>query len=282
MKRSFPLAPIRLLLIDVDGTLVGHDFEVRPRVKSALIAAHERGVQIALCTGRPQGSSMHYVVPLNLTGYHIFDSGATISDPLSGQVLYQSQVPNDVAMQMLHHAREHNLYVEVYTPGHYYVGYASEHSRMHAQLQRWEPEVVDLAEVIAHEPVSKLEAVALNASEVPSIQRMLDLFNGQIDYGWAIVPGMETHFVNILATGISKGDAVGRLVEHYGISPDQAMGAGDGPNDIPLLQAVGFGVAMGNATDALKNVASWVAPSVDEDGLAVAIEQFILNVEYRA
>jgi hydroxymethylpyrimidine pyrophosphatase-like HAD family hydrolase len=89
-------------------------------------------------------------------------------------------------------------------------------------------------------------------------------------------------FVNILSPGISKGEAVEYLTQHLSLSRAQVMGVGDGPNDDPLLRAVGFPVAMGNSIDALKQIATYVAPDVEDDGLAQVIEQFILSVEYRA
>jgi HAD superfamily hydrolase (TIGR01484 family) len=100
-KQAFPLAPIRLLLVDVDGTLVGHDLKVRPRVERAIAAVRARGVHVALCTGRPAYGTRDYVQGLNLTGWHIFDSGATISDPLAGSVLWQQTVERSLAQRVL-------------------------------------------------------------------------------------------------------------------------------------------------------------------------------------
>src|SRR5260370_23029707 len=88
---------------------------------------------------------------------------------------------------------------------------------------------------------------------------MLATFCVQIDYVWEIVPGLTTHFINLLPKGVSKGEAVDRLSAHLGIPVEQVMGVGDGPNDEPLLRAVGGGVAMGDGSDALKKIAPWVS-----------------------
>src|SRR5437762_2063519 len=143
-----PITPIRALLVDIDGTLVGADFEVTPRVRAALNEARKRGVRVALCTGRPDIASRHYVDDLYLTGFHIFDSGATIADPLNAETLYHQGISQSIAYQVLDCALAQNLYTEVYTAGHYYASFEGEHSRMHTELQRWQPTIGGLAEAM--------------------------------------------------------------------------------------------------------------------------------------
>jgi HAD superfamily hydrolase (TIGR01484 family) len=152
---------------------------------------------------------------------------------------------------------------------------------MHARLQNWQPAAADLSRVIDELPVTKLECVALTPEEAVRVQAVLDEAADGLDYGWAIAPGMTARFVNILARGISKGAAVARVGEQLGVPRAQMMGVGDGPNDAPLFDAVGFSVAMGNAEWALKQAANVVTASVEEDGLALAIENYILNAVYQ-
>ncbi|MEP7285438.1 MAG: Cof-type HAD-IIB family hydrolase [Chloroflexota bacterium] len=270
-------APIRLLLLDVDGTLIGEDLNISPRVQQAVEAAHQQGVQIALCTGRPEIGTRRYIDALHLPGFHIFDSGATIADPIAGITLYQKGITQAVANEMLNYARQHNVYIEVYSGSNYFVAYESEHTLIHTRLQQQPPTVTDLADMIARLPVVKMEAVVIGEEEAARAQAMLDHFSNDLDYGWATAPGVTARFCNILAKGLSKGDAVKRLIEHTGIPVAQVMAIGDGPNDEPLLQAVGVRVAMGNATPTLKQMATWITTSVDEDGVAVAIDRFILS-----
>ncbi|HLY27775.1 MAG TPA: Cof-type HAD-IIB family hydrolase [Aggregatilineales bacterium] len=268
---------IRLLIVDIDGTLVGGDLEVRPRVREAIGKTRERGVHVALCTGRPSFGSRHYLTDLNLTGFHIFDAGATISDPLAGKTLYRHGIERQLAHEILDYARKTNVYLEIYGDEGYFIERSTELSRMHADLQRTTPAEGDLAAVIDRIAITKMEAVAGDDPESARAQALLDHFSDRIDYGWAIVPGMSVRFVNLLAKGISKGDAVRRLIAHFGLDKAQTLGIGDGPNDEPLLRAVGVGVAMGNGVESLKRLATWVAPSVDEDGLAATIDRYVLN-----
>ena len=269
------MTDIKLLITDVDGTLVGADMLVTPGVRHAISRAREAGVQVALCTGRPAFGTRHYLTDLNLTGFHIFDAGATISDPLAGITLQRNGIERPLAREILEYARRTDVYMEIYGDEGYFIEKATSASRIHAELQRTTPTEGDLGAVVDRLPITKMESVVENDAEARRTQAMLDHFSDRIDYGWAIVPGMTIRFVNLLAKGISKGDAVARLIAHLGLSPAQVIGVGDGPNDEPLLRAVGIGVAMGNGIESLKRTASWVAPSVDEDGLAAVIERYV-------
>src|SRR5438046_2885826 len=94
-------APIRLIFIDVDGTLVGHDLKITPEVRRVLEETRRRGVQIALCTGRPEIATRHYVEELGLEGYHVYDAGALIKDTLANKTLYHKPLPRTIAEQVL-------------------------------------------------------------------------------------------------------------------------------------------------------------------------------------
>src|SRR3954468_16911901 len=101
---------IRLLIIDVDGTLIGAGLSISPRVHDTLIEAKHRGVQIALCTGRPMLSAQRFIDDLQLTGYHIFDAGATIANPTTGAILYSGGLNRTLAFDLVTAAEKAGLY----------------------------------------------------------------------------------------------------------------------------------------------------------------------------
>src|SRR4051794_6824241 len=104
---------IRLLIIDVDGTLIGESFSISPRVHDALTEVKRRGVQIALCTGRPMLSAQRFIDDLQLTGYHIFDAGATIANPTTGHTLYSGGLSRSLALDLVTAAEQAGLYFEL-------------------------------------------------------------------------------------------------------------------------------------------------------------------------
>lgn len=269
--------PIRLLVVDVDGTLVGADRRVSPRVECALAEARRRGVQVALCTGRSMFGARQYTEALGLPGFHIFDAGATIADPATGNVLVHLGIERPVARNLVRYAQQANIHLEVYVGERYYVECETEHSRIHFAVMRVPPIIAPLAEVVEHEYVTKMESLTLNDDETARVNAMGEQYAEDIEIGWATAPGTSAGFANIIRRGITKGVGVQKLAEHLSIPLSQVMGVGDGYNDAPLIQAAGVGVAMGDAPDAVKQIAQWVTGTVAEDGLAMAVERFILS-----
>jgi Cof subfamily protein (haloacid dehalogenase superfamily) len=271
------LPSIRLIVADVDGTLLGASREISPRVRDAIRAARSRGVQVALCTGRPMFATRRYIEELQLSGFHIVDGGATILDPFTGAVLYRHGFTPALARDLLGYAQREGICLELYSGDAYYVEAENEHSRLHTEVMRHPPVVRPLADVVEHLPVTKMETLATNDEERARLRAMAVHFAGSVDWGWSYAPGMTADFVNIIPKGVSKGQAVVRLIDHAGIPVSQVMGVGDALNDEPLLRAVGLPVAMGHAPDALKRIARWITSSVEEDGLALAVERYVLS-----
>ncbi|MCC7448623.1 MAG: HAD family phosphatase [Anaerolineae bacterium] len=269
--------PIRLLVLDVDGTLVGAERNISPIVVNTLQAVRQRGVHIALCTGRPMFATRRYVEELQLPGYHIFDAGGSIIDPLSDKTLFQLTIERPLARQLLAYAQRAGLYIEVYANGGWYIAAETPQSRMHQGVMNIPPRLANLSEIVEQYTVTKLEILTLSDNEFARMQALADHFADQIDAGWASAPGTPACYVNILPKGISKGQAVGKLAAHLSIPQEQIMGVGDGQNDMALLEASGVRVAMGDAPDVLKQVATWITGTVEQDGLAQAVERFILG-----
>lgn len=263
---------IRLVCIDIDGTLVGSSAQVHPRVWEAAAKARAAGLHLAICTGRPAlGVTRQYGVDLDPQGWHIFQSGASILQVASGESI-SSPMPLDALATLKQLQATHNWVLELYSDTDYVVEdypegsdllrLASGHAgllelpyaprpleSLQGQLIRaqWVVANADLAAVMATEP----EGMLYSAATSPSIP--------------------DANYVSVTAAGVDKCSAIARLGQHLGISLAETMMIGDGQNDISALQQVGWPVAMGNADPRLKAVAKHIVPSVDEGGVADAL-----------
>jgi hypothetical protein len=266
-----------MIVADVDGTLIGEDRSISPRVKQAVREAREHGVEMALSTGRAMFSAKRFADALGLTGFQIVDSGATIVDFSSGHVLFQDIIPPETCLRLLEACRRDDVHLEMYTAEYYYVEEQDENSAWQVKVMGLNPRVMPLDQLVAEQPIVKLEIITGTDVERQRLRALEAQFAGLLTFAWSTAPGTPVNFVNIMSPRINKGAAVIRLAEHLSIPTEQIMGIGDGENDESLLAAVGFPVAMGDAPESVKRLAKWVTTPVHEDGLALAIDRFVLG-----
>lgn len=237
-------------MVDLDGTLVGKE-SISPRVADAIskISAY---LPVSIATGREAADALEFARQLNLTAPQICDGGATALNPLDGHVIWTSALPEDRAetiVTTLHH-RE--------IP--FMATHPSGSSTRFADIKDWgliRISAMDIDEDSADRIASQFrDDPALNVVKV--FLHYNDL--------WA---------VDFTPVGVDKGSAARKLASLIGVEIHQIVGAGDSYNDLPMLKACGLSIAMGGAPLEIKAVADYIAPTVEEDGLAVAIEEVI-------
>jgi len=277
-----PLAPIRLIAVDVDGTLIGRGRTIpTERVGRAVRAAARHGVQVALCSGRPLNSIDLIGQDLGVSGPVIGFDGALVL-AADRTVLLRHGVRVAAAIALIDAARSHGVCLEIYRAEGHYVDRLHPESVKHAHLIRVAPTVTDLRRLaLSSEDGDIIKAQVIGDGTAAGRARLheLESLGLGLRFGWAAAPPGHAQFdyVNVTDLGVDKGRATAALIAALGLSRDEVMGLGDGPNDAPLLGASGFAVAMGNAGDDLKRRARFVVPHVDDDGAAIAIERFILD-----
>jgi Cof subfamily protein (haloacid dehalogenase superfamily) len=265
---------VRLVFVDVDGTLVGKDGVpgcVWPRVE----ALREKGVRFSLITGRPgRGETLGYARRLDPWGLHVFESGAVVlslsqdphgppATPLKVEVL-----PEEAAKEAIRLARRLGLPLEGYTAeGGFYVEGNTPLLRAHQDLLGLKAEETDLLKL--EEPLVRLQVLA--DQEAP-LGAFLDRLSPELSAHTAESPKMPgVRFVSLTKRGVSKLSAARFVAEAHGLSLEEAAMVGDGENDLELLQAVGLGIAMGNAPESVKRAAKRVVAPVEACGLAEAL-----------
>lgn len=264
--------PIKLLALDLDGTIVTDMHDIPPRVQAAIEAASAQGVQVVLATGREYPVSRKFIELLGLSTLIICYQGALIYDPVAGQAIAAETIPLPLAHRLIDQARDQQLALHLYVGHQAFVEAPTTLSRSLLHRAGIVPaEVEDLKQVIESPPLKGLiahpamETGAAAARLAKALSPELSVFRSHAE------------LIEVTSPNVSKGHALATLAGHYGIPQSQVMAIGDQDNDIEMIAWAGLGVAMGNASAGAKAAADHVAPAIGEDGAAWAIEQFILN-----
>jgi Cof subfamily protein (haloacid dehalogenase superfamily) len=258
---------IRLICIDVDGTLVGTSGTVAPDTWAAAERMRDRGVRLAICSGRPAfGHTRGFAERLDPTGWHVFQNGASVVDIGRGETRSRP-IPPDRLAWLLARAEATDRVLEFYTDHGYGVARDTEVSRRHAGLLGIPFALRDLATM----PGPIVRAQWLHP--LADVDALLAEPHEGLTYSASTSPMMpDTGFVNITPAGVDKAHAVRIVAREYGLSLDEVMMVGDGANDVTTLQAVGASVAMGNAEPEALAVARHRVGHVDHGGLVEAFE----------
>ena len=276
------MARIKLIGVDLDGTLLNRQKQITSRTLKALALAQEQGVVVVPVTGRPFGGVPAVVTELPGLQYVISSNGATVRDAVSGITIMSKHIPAGRCLEILEILAGHGVPHEVFWNG---LGYA-EQGTYDLLFGRYTGTPVLPYYLSTRRAVEKSLAAFVRDGE-KSAEEILILAGGQ-EKKQAIHQDLKrledlsfiSPFPNdleVTAQGIDKGESLLYLARKLGIAPDETMAFGDEGNDLALLEKAGFPVAMGNASEAVKAIARYVTASNEEDGVALAIEKFVLK-----
>lgn len=276
------MADIRLLVLDIDGTIAGRANEVTAGVKAAIAAVQAQGIQVAIATGRMYRAAVRFHQAVQSRLPLLAYQGALIKDPATGQVYRHTPLarPHTLALlaELAALEADGQLSIHLYIDDQLHVrqilaeteDYAARSGvepiavgDLTAYLQR--PDIPDTTKLLALSP--EPEIVTRLLTRLKQLYAPTDLYLTQ-----SVATFFEaTHPLS------NKGAAVQYIAEELlGLRPDQVMTIGDNFNDYEMIRYAGIGVAMGDAPEGVKAIADWVAPSVEADGVVKAIEQFLL------
>lgn len=266
---------IRLVCIDVDGTLVGSSGVVAPESWAAAERARAAGVRLAICSGRPAfGLARGYAERLDGTGWHIFQNGSSVVH-LSGGEARSRPLPAATVTMLIARARATGRVLELYGDTDYVVESILPRAARHAAL---------LGVPYRPRPLESFTECIVRAQwvvphdEAPAV--LAEPHDG-LTLAASLSPVMpDTTFINATPVGVDKGDALRRVAAEYGIPLSAVMMVGDSDNDISALRVAGHPVAMGNAEPSVKVVAETVVGDVDRGGLVEALELAVRSHEH--
>jgi len=247
---------IRAAVLDLDGTIIGRDEKVSARVAAA-VGRLRALIPVSIATGREANHAVDYAQQLGLTAPQICDGGAAIlnpgTNPSNIKPVWSAPLEPQLARKIIHSLH----------------GNGTEFIATHPQGSI---ETIDGLSEINVIRVSALDMDEESADQVVvrfQTEPELHLVKVYLPYNdlWA---------VDFTKIGVDKAAGTRKLAQMIGVEVGDMVAAGDSYNDLPLLTACGLAIAMGDAPQELRAVADYVAPSAEEDGLAVAIEEFIL------
>lgn len=269
--------PYKLLVVDIDGTLLNKDGAISPEDKKALARVGDLGIRVSLSTGRVAKACLRIVDQLSLDGYHIFFDGALVSNPTEGEELYVQPISQEIVRQAIEFAHLNEINLDLYSTTHYFTERETWVSDIRHQFFGIPPTIVDLNQVWQKERIIKGAIVVRSAEERAKADSFRLHFESSLSFSMTRTPAYpEVDFINVLALEVSKGRAMETLAAHLGIPLAEVMTIGDGTNDISLLSKAGLAIAMGNAADELKAIADYITLDVDHNGVAAAINNFLL------
>lgn len=270
---------IKLVTIDMDGTLLNTSHKIAPEVKKTIQKAVAKGVHIVLCTGRPIKGVTEQLAELELyneTDYVITYNGSLIQKTKSGEVIsrhglsYEDFLEIEVMARRvgshLHSIDEHNIY----TPNRDISPYSVHESFLvKMPLKYRTPE-----EITPDISMIKMMMIDEPAILDEVIKKIPDSFKEK----YSTVKSSPFYY-EIMNKEVSKGFAVEKLAQHLGYTKEEVMAIGDNENDLTMIEYAGIGVAMGNAIPVVKAAADVEVADNDHHGVAEAIKKYILDVE---
>lgn len=259
---------IKALAFDLDGTLLNSEKKLTSGVKNILKKLYEKGIEILIVTGRPYSSTLPTLKDLDLPIISICYNGGKIVDNLNGKVLVNKILPQDVAKDLVEFVKRKNIEINLFQDDVCYVRSLDSYStKIYVKNSGLTPVLVDL-DKISIDNITK--GVIIDNDEEFLNQLKIELKNLMKDR--AYITFTQAEYLEILNKDINKGKALKEVLNLRGIKLEECMAFGDSENDLEMIEAVGFGVAMQNAIDEVKSRAKYITDNTnDEDG----IEKFL-------
>lgn len=271
---------VKLIALDLDGTLLNSQKELSNRNAAALLAAAERGTLIVPTTGRFWGGAPQVIRSLPYLQYAITINGAQVHNIQNNEVIYRAELPLNQSIAIMNYLDTLPVIYDCYADNWGWMtrsmqekaaDYAPDlhYTKMIRELRT---PVEDLKRYLISQGrgVQKIQLFVRNLSLHASIMAEIRHRFSEIS-----VSSSVSNNVEINAAAANKGDAVRALAHHLGISMDQTVSFGDGSNDLSMIQACGIGVAMANACPEVLGEADLITASCNDDGVAVVIEKLL-------
>ncbi len=273
---------IRLLVLDIDGTLAGQSNQISPRVLATIRQVQQRGIEVAIATGRMYQSALRFHRTVASTLPLMAYQGAYIKHPQTQRLHRHTPLPRHLALEILDFLApmetQADLSIHLYIDDDLHVRTIIDDTQAYAARSGVRPVAAgDLAQFLAGNATLETTKLLTLSNNVALLSDILDKLSQRYPDTDLYLTRSVEYFVEATHPQANKGEAVRFLAEDLlDLKPDQVMTVGDNFNDLEMLRYAGIGVAMADAPAPVRQAADWVAPGVEDDGVAMALEHFLL------
>lgn len=267
---------IKMIALDLDGTLNTDDKKITPKTKAALIKVQELGVTVVLASGRPAKGLYRERKELDLDKYNgvlLSSNGGKVTFSATDIILYEKAMPNELAVKLLRHLEKFDVSPIVDNGS---TIYTTDEDAFKVQyevaMNQMDVKVVDnIADAIDFSPMKVL--IASPEEKLRPVEKEIMEPFDDIEFVYS-----TPFFLESTVKGISKGKSLELICDKLGIKKEEVMAFGDGGNDKSMLEFAGIGIAMGNACEPLKAVANEITLSNNEDGIAYTLAKYFPEI----
>lgn len=264
---------IKLIALDLDGTIVNEKLEISARTLRLLNhVIHHTQVRVVIATGRMHASALQFAHSIGIREPLISYQGAMIrSLGENGRLLYHQPIEVPLAQAVLKLLLAQDYSVNLYVNDILYTNHANHHATYYARVSGVTPVISDNLMAALTAPASKM--MAIDDERLDGLMETLrNQFPGKLNFCRS-----RTNFCEIIHADTSKWNAIKSLADAWGIASSEVLAIGDQENDLSMITHAGIGVAMGNAPEHVRERANYVTRTIHEDGAAEAIEKFVLG-----
>ena len=251
-SQNYHHTPILAAALDLDGTIIGPNEKIAPAVSEAIIHLSQK-ISVFIATGREPADALNYSRELGLTTPQLCDGGANILDPVRKMSVWNAPLgPANAELVITKLRQMGTAFVATQDNGT---------ASTFDEVPNWE--LIRISALDIDEGTADYLMAHFSSNKEMYVVKAVLPYNGL----WA---------VDFTLAGVDKAAGICRVGEIIGVNPSNIVAVGDSYNDLPMLEACGLSVAMGNAPPDVKSIADFVVPSVENDGLAVAINDHVL------
>ncbi|HCO18162.1 MAG TPA: Cof-type HAD-IIB family hydrolase [Tissierellales bacterium] len=269
---------IKLIAIDMDGTLLNRQNLLTRRTREAIEMAKNKEIEVVIATGRVLKSAVHYSKELGLESYIAASNGAVVVDKDLNKVIDRPISRRDIE-RVMKAGHEMGIYFHFYNEDTFFTRtYVKEIVDYYTPTtEKLKGQSIDIRlynspeDIVNNEQLKIYKFLFIDKDQDKLIQlrkNLESLESVELSKSWR-------DNLEVMDRGVSKGSAVKLLCERLGITADEVMAIGDNENDLSMIKFAGVGVAMGNAEDIVKEQADFITSSNEEDGVALAIEKYV-------